>query len=168
MSSYDALLVERYKSKGLLVDSNLLLLHVIGSHDIALVGNGRFNKLSQYTVVDFRILQRLLAQFAKAFTTAHVLTEVSNLINDFPESTKISCLGGFIALFETFNELSCASVEVTQRPEFCYLGLTDTALAHLSKDYLIVTSDARFVGIMNQHGLEALNFNHLREYLLRA
>jgi hypothetical protein len=57
-------------------------------------------------------------------------------------------------------------MDAAQRPEFHFLGLTDSALALVSDQFLIVTDDARFVKKMNESGLEALNFNHLRMYHL--
>lgn len=168
MSSYDEVLVERYMGKGLLVDSNLLLLHLIGCYDLGLIINGNLTKLSQYSEEDFNILQRLINLFPKTVTTPHVLAEVTNLASDLPESTRVSCLGKFVPIFSNFDELEVDSFELAGRQEFCYLGLTDTALAKLSTDYLIVTSDARLIGRMNLMGLEGLNFNHLRSHLLRA
>jgi hypothetical protein len=58
-------------------------------------------------------------------------------------------------------------MDAAQRKEFPYLGLTDSGLAIVSDQYLIVTDDARLVIKLNESGLEALNFNHLRlGYLL--
>ena len=58
MSSYTELLLEKYKTKGLLIDANLLLLYLIGSYDLRLVGDGKYNKLSKYTVKDYHLLLR--------------------------------------------------------------------------------------------------------------
>jgi hypothetical protein len=66
------------------------------------------------------------------------------------------------------DELTVPSMDAAQRPEFHFLGLTDSALALVSRQYLIVTDDARLVMKMNESGLEALNFNHLRRHLVSA
>jgi len=166
MSSYVELLFQKYQSKGLLIDANLLLLYLVGSYDTRLIGAGKYNKLSKYTAEDFNLLLRLKAVFANSVTTAHVLTEVSNLVNDLPESTKVECLSEFVQVFSDTKELEVASFEVAKRSEFRYLGLTDCALAEVSSRILVVTDDARLVAKLGESGLEALNFNHLREYLL--
>jgi hypothetical protein len=59
-------------------------------------------------------------------------------------------------------------MDAAQRPDFHFLGLTDSALAIVSDQYLIVTDDARLVQKMTESGLEALNFSHLRRHLLSA
>jgi len=168
MSTYAETLIGKYISKGILIDANLALLYLVGNCDLRPVGDGKFNKLSDYSTDDYRILLRLKKVFNKAVTTSHVLTEVSNLTNDLPERTKKEILQQFHATFVTIDELRIASMEAAQRPEFPFLGLTDSALALVSRQYLIVTDDARLVKKMNESGLEALNFNHLRRHLVSA
>jgi hypothetical protein len=168
MSTYEEILIDKYKTKGILIDANLALLYLVGSFDLRLVGDGKFNKLSNYKTEDYHLLHRLKRVFKKAVTTPHVLTEVSNLTNDLPEKTKAECLKKFYETFIEIDELTVPSMEAAQRPEFHFLGLTDSALALVSDRYLIVTDDARLVKKMNESGLEALNFNHLRRHLLSA
>jgi hypothetical protein len=106
--------------------------------------------------------------FRKSVTTPHVLTEVSNLACDLPEQTKSACLGKFHAMFADIAELPVPSMEAAKWQDFHFLGLTDSALALVSREYLIVTDDARFVKKLNDANLEALNFNHLRMYYLMS
>jgi hypothetical protein len=167
MSSYLEILIEKYLARGILIDANLALLYLVGSYDLRLIGDGKYNKLSKYVVEDFQLLVRLKKVFKKAVTTPHVLTEVSNLTNDLPEQTKAACLRKFYETFVEIDELPIPSLEAAQRPEFPFLGLTDSALALVSDQFLIVTDDARLVKKLNDSRLEALNFNHLRlGYLL--
>ncbi len=167
MSSYVQDLLDRYGSKGILVDANLLLLDLVGSYDLRLVGDGRFNKLSKYVSEDYKLLTRLKRVFRVAVTTPHVLTEVSNLAGDLPEAVRLRCFDHFSTLVTGLQELNLAAIDVVQRPEFRYLGLTDSALAQVSHQFLVVTDDARMVAHLNRAGLEALNFNYLREHLFR-
>lgn len=166
MSTYEGILIDKYKSKGILIDANLALLYLVGNFNLRLVGDGKFNKLSSYKTEDFNVLLRLKNKFKKAVTTPHVLTEVSNLVNDLPAQTKSACLKKFYETFVEIDELAIPSMEAARRPEFHFLGLTDSALASVSEQYLIVTDDARLVKKMNESGLQALNFNHLRRHLL--
>ena len=149
------------------MDANLALLYLVGCYDVRLIGHGRYNKLSNYGIEDYRVLIRLMNRFKKSVTTPHVLTQVSNLTNDLPEQTKSECLKKFYETFVEIDELAIPSLEAAQRPEFHFLGLTDSALAIVSDRYLIVTDDARLVKKLNESRLEALNFNYLRlNYLL--
>jgi hypothetical protein len=160
-------MIDKYKSKGLLIDANLALLYLVGGYDLRLVGDGKYKKLSKYCAEDYRLLFNLKNAFKKSVTTPHVLTEVSNLVNDLPEQTKSACLKKFYETFVEIDELTIPSMDAAQRPDFHFLGLTDSALALVSDQFLIVTDDLRLVKKMNESGLEALNFTHLRvDYLL--
>lgn len=158
-------LVQRFRQKGLVFDSNLLLLYLVGLHDPGLIGDGKYNRLSKYVLEDFQILVRFRALFSRAATTPHILTELSNLANDFPESIKIKCFASFQTSFAQLDELHLPSRQAVQRPEFRFLGLTDCILAELTPNFLVVSDDARLVNNLLQSGLESLNFNHLRQHL---
>lgn len=167
MSSYVELLVDKFKAKGILVDANLALLYLVGSFEPRLIGDGKYNKLSKYVLEDYELLVKFKSIFKKAVTTPHVLTEISNLTTDLPEPTRGFCLGKFCEAFIDIEELAIPSLDAARRPEFHFLGLTDSALAIVANQYLVVTDDARLVMKLNESGLEALNFNHLRSsYLL--
>jgi hypothetical protein len=169
MNLYVELLIGRFKAKGVLIDANLALLYLVGSYNPRLIGDGKYNKLSKYVLEDYELLVKLKSVFKKAVTTPHVLTEVSNLTNDLPEQTKAECLKKFHEAFAGIDELAISSLETALRPDFHFLGLTDSALASVSNQYLIVTDDARMVKKLNELHMEALNFNHLRlDYLLPA
>jgi hypothetical protein len=162
MSAYASDLIVRFRSKGVLVDTNLLLLLLIGSYDCELVGGSGFKRVAKYSIEDFTALVRLLAQFKLTVTTPHILTEVSNLAAQLPEHHKSLCFGRFVETFKDFAELNTQSFVAAGRPEFPYLGLTDCVIAQVASDYLVITDDLRFSNCLNQTGVETLNFNHVR------
>ena len=44
-------------------------------------------------------------------------------------------------------------------------GLTDTTIKLISKnEYLVLTDDLDLCGILNGHGVDAVNFNHFRMF----
>ena len=165
MSSYAELLVDKFAGRGVLIDTNLLLLFAIGSYDKEIIDRGDFNRLSAYTLEDFNLLRGLMSLFRQCVTTAHVLSEVSNWIGYMPREQEIDCLKNFQKAFKAFVELQVDSLATSTHARFCFLGLTDTAMALVADQFLIVTDDARFVAHLNEMGLEALNINHLRQEL---
>jgi hypothetical protein len=65
----------RYAPKSVLIDSNLLLLYLVGMTKPALIsrcGGGRV----RFEIADFRLLEKLLGTSNRLITTPHVLTEV--------------------------------------------------------------------------------------------
>jgi hypothetical protein len=165
MSTYAELLISRYRNKGALVDANLLLLLYAGNCDVRLIGP-RFMHLKAYTVEDYFALSYILKQFTRLVTTPNVLTEVSNLANKFTPDDKRDFFPQFAQEMHLVEEFHCPSKQAAQSDLFPILGLTDTVLLKLCKDYLVITDDLRFYAKMTDQGLEALNFNHVRmEYL---
>ena len=79
-------LIERYRAKGILVDANLLLLYFIGKFDSRQVAT--FKRTSQFTAEDFKLLDRLLNQFARIVTTPQVLAEVNSLSGQWGEPAR--------------------------------------------------------------------------------
>ncbi len=62
---------------GLLIDTNLLVLFVVGGVNPHRIEN--FKRTRKYTRADYDLLRRLLKEFYPLYTLAHVMAEVSNL-----------------------------------------------------------------------------------------
>lgn len=163
MTTEVAKLIAKYQSKGVLVDANLLLLFFVGTVDRSLIG--RFKRTRGFEVEDFELLSRLLAVFKKRIVTPNVLTEVSNLAGQLEGLHRRRV---FATIRDAFDLLSVSEQYVpsraaTQRMDFLKYGLTDAALLALAdKKMLLLTSDGPLAGYCEFHGLDALNFNHLR------
>lgn len=84
------LLVE-YRTEGVLVDTNLLLLYVVGVYEPHRIE--RFKRTSTFTTEDFELLKRLLGHFETVATTPPVLTEVSNFLGHLPKEARRNCTG---------------------------------------------------------------------------
>src|SRR5437868_3470412 len=72
-------LIEKHKAKGVLVDTNLLVLLLVGR-----VRERRileFKRTENFTIEDFHLLERLVAWFGKLIATPHVLSQVSDLVD---------------------------------------------------------------------------------------
>lgn len=72
-------LIVRYKNKGILVDTNVLLLYLMGKYDHTRIK--KFPRTEKFSERDFEILSDILQPFQKVVTTPNILTEVSNLSN---------------------------------------------------------------------------------------
>jgi hypothetical protein len=156
--NYAGLLIEKYKSKGLLLDSNLLLLHLVGSVDPSLVGTGQYNKLSSFNLQQILILRELISVFNRLVTTAHILAEVSNFVGTLHDAGRQRVYNAFANTLQIFGERQLSSYHVAGRQEFPYLGLTDSVLSELSHEFLIVSNDGRMVDMLRANGSEALKW----------
>ena len=164
MNLYLSELVERYQSKGVLVDTNLLLLLIIGSADRDLVS--KFKRTKQFTAEDFDLLYKFLELFKAIYTTPHVLTEVGNLANTLPMDQKPLFAETFREIGQLFEEKHALFKLLSNKPEFVAYGLTDVSILELAPEQaLILTDDFPLANNAQNQGLDVINFNHIRFYL---
>jgi hypothetical protein len=76
-------LIRKYRKKGILVDTNLLLLYLVGLYDIEQIRD--FKRTSHFDTDDFSNTQEFIELFEVKITTPHILTEVSDFIGNREE-----------------------------------------------------------------------------------
>lgn len=72
-------LFQKYKNKGILVDTNILLLWIVGHVNRNRIS--KFNRTEQFLPEDYDLLVKLLNYFGQIITTPNILTEVNSLVN---------------------------------------------------------------------------------------
>ncbi len=151
--------------KGIILDTNLLLLYFVGRHDPAMIGKYT-ERLSRYNADDFVVLARWVATFKQLTVTPNVLTEVINLIDK--RSGRFSRLLHQIGIeIEVLDEvyIPSAAVLTGQKPQFQAFGLTDLGLYALAKtDFVIFTDDQPLLLFIAGQGYAAINFDQLRDF----
>src|SRR5438445_13474765 len=95
-------IVAAHRQAGILVDTNILLLLLIGNYDRSLITT--FRRTDKFTESDYVLLVDFLSRFATIYTTTHVLTEVSNLSWNLPEARLAEYAESFTATIATFPE----------------------------------------------------------------
>jgi hypothetical protein len=160
-------LIRKHIEKGILIDSNLLLLYFMGEFDLAQIG--QFKRTRQFTVQDFDLIRKLISLARRIVTTPNILTEVSNLASQLPESVRSRFLERLNQRLEVLAEEYCPSVTGCAHPYFSRCGLTDAVIMQIAQNqYLVVTEDFRLAGLISQSGIDVINFNHIRQsYLLK-
>lgn len=154
-------LTKTYAPKGILVDSNLLLLFLIGAVNRDLIQ--KFKRTKHYLPEDYDTLVKYLSQFSKRVTTPNVLTEVSNLGNSLPDNWKASFQSVLQHAVQILDETYMPSNSVVATHECARFGLTDSAITALVKGkYLLLTDDLRLSQYFQKSGGDAVNFNHIR------
>jgi len=153
-------LIEKHRSRGALIDANLLVLYLVGKTNKRRIRD--FKPCDVFEGDDFDLLDALVEYLGKPITTPHILTEVSNLakldgkeLSAFRQRYKL--------LVEQMDEFYDASRVVVADEAFMPLGLTDAAIAMLQHcNLLVLTVDLRLWDTLQRRGVDAVNFNHLR------
>lgn len=153
--------INTYRKKGILIDTNLLLLLLVGG--TSSIKN--FKRTSTYTSTDYALLIRLIDKFSKIIATPHILAEVSNLtnglfgsqLNDFYATLKAS-LGSIIL------EIHKPATEIAESFSLSPYGLADVGIMAVAKNnYLVLTDDLRVASFALQNSVDVINFNHVRD-----
>jgi len=160
-------LFSRYRSRGVLVDTNILLLFFVGTFDPRLIP--QFKRTAQFTVEDFAILAPLLLSFRQIVTTPNILTEVSNLSGQIGEPRRRQYFTHFSQRIGVLNEVGrlaekyTTSADIVRLDHFPRLGLTDSGIIQIAKGaYLVLTDDLMLYSSLSHAGVDVCNFNHLR------
>lgn len=158
MSEYILRLIGKHGSQGIVVDSNILMLLIVGSLGPQWIG--RHRRTQNFRAADFELLVRFLSRFKKVVTTPNVLTEVSNLVGkviEIVDRLKIS--------IESMEEKYVTTREAVTWSRFRHFGIADSATALLAKEgLLILTDDIELAQTLEHDGLAVLNFDHLRDW----
>ncbi|MDX2044708.1 MAG: hypothetical protein SF097_26090 [Acidobacteriota bacterium] len=163
MNEYTINLLRRYKRRGVLVDTNILLVYFVGNHDPGIIP--KFKRTCTFSTEDDETIAALLEFFEVRVTTSHILTEISNFIGQLPEKTASDCFDIFSKALDVLEERPLLAQEISANNlVFRKFGLTDTGIALLAKDkYLVLTDDLRVSHYLANTGIDVLNFNHIRE-----
>lgn len=150
-------------TRGLVIDTNLLVLLVVGSVDPRRISS--LKRLSDYTNDDFAILKSFVLRFRHPlYTTPNILTEVSNLIgcNNERQRQELRVLHGLVS---NMQEIVSKSLETMNDFQNSYLkfGLSDATIHRIAEDNLLVlTEDFDFCYYLQGKGVNAINFENLR------
>ncbi|HXD34292.1 MAG TPA: PIN domain-containing protein [Pyrinomonadaceae bacterium] len=159
---YISLLISRYRSKGALIDTNLLLLYFVGAGDPNRIS--RFKRTNAFTIDEFWLLVSFYNKFERIVTTPNILTEVSNLLGQLSEGLRSSFYEGFSRHIPALAEFYTPSSTISAATHFSSFGLTDSGITNLVKDkYLVLTDDLRLAHYLESREIDVINFNHLRQ-----
>lgn len=130
-------LVDEYRSRGVFLDTNILVLLVTGSlWPDGLEGLGH---TSSYGAKDYALLLRFCSLFRRIVTSPYVLAEASNILPTEEERERLK-----LACIDRWFEIVSSSHRASNRSEFSYLGLADASIIEdVCGEQLVVTDDKK-------------------------
>ncbi|MEM7681012.1 MAG: hypothetical protein AAF288_03560 [Planctomycetota bacterium] len=157
-------LANKYRGKGVLVDTNILLLCIVGLHQQSAIA--RHKRLREdYSIDDFQVLHRFLHGFRTIATTPHILAECSNWLSQIGDPLRSRIVKSFASQIPGYAEHDRPASKVAIDREFPRYGVTDTAIAQTEPGSLLVlTDDFGLLQLLVSRGVDVVNFNHLRDF----
>jgi rRNA-processing protein FCF1 len=156
-----AALLAKYRQRGILVDTNILLLYFVGLTNRERVS--RFKRTQIFIPEDYDLLLRILKSFSKIVTTPNILTEVSNLANQLGEPERSQCFQRLAQHIPIFEEQYIESTIAVTTDRFVQFGLTDCGIAEVARgQYLVLTDDLKLANYLQWKEIDTINFNNIR------
>ena len=158
-------LIRRNRGRGILLDANVLLLHIVGMLDRSQISS--FKRTRAYGPHDWDRLDELLRRFPLCVTLPNVLTEVSNLASTIFSSARGQAFAELMLnQIRSLRESYLNSRRAAETAVFRRLGLTDAALLELARTrkYLLLTDDLDLAVTAARGGVDVVNFTNLRTF----
>lgn len=144
----------------LLLDTNVLLLWIVGSLRLDAVGKKR---LGVFDTDDFALVEGLAAKTQKHISTPHILAEVSNFLGSGRQQVVEGGTGFLARYIAALDEIYLEAQTVALTPEFHAIGLTDASILHLAQtDTRVVSIDFYLCNLLALKGVDVINPRNLR------
>jgi len=156
-------LIEKHASNGLLVDTNLLLLFLVGAYERGYIRT--FKRTQQYTEEDFDLLAGLIPQFHRIVVTPHILAELSNISLAMKGDRVFAYFAVLVEVLREAREVHTDKDVLLGHEWLPRVGFTDLSILEVSKrhDYLVLTDDLKAVALLGSEGCDVINLNHVRQ-----
>jgi hypothetical protein len=146
----------------LLVDTNLLVLFVVGTASRDYIS--KHKRLKAFVPEDYDTLLNIIENATEVLVTPNILTETSNLAGYISDPARREILFVLQKLACSSREAYIPSQTAAQRREFLHLGLTDSSIIEAcSNGATLLTTDLDLYLAVLATGAQAINYHHLRD-----
>jgi hypothetical protein len=152
--------IRKYKIKGIVVDTNLVLILIIGNYNPARIAT--FKNTCAYTADDYVLLTRLLRHFERRIALPNILTEVDNLSRQIDTREYAAISESLLHWQVGLDEIYLRSSLVIGSNLHRKIGLTDSLIIALSEEFLVLTADFPLASRLASMERDVINFNNLR------
>jgi len=153
--------------KGIIVDTNIMLLFLVGCYDINYIE--QFKRTMKYTKEEYYFVRELLTFYYKdkIFTSPHIITEISNFSLNIQGNRINKYFDFFIKIFNDVCEIYIEKNKIIEFKELPKFGITDIGIFKIAKEknLLVLTDDFRLSSYLSDNCINALNLRTISPYL---
>jgi hypothetical protein len=162
MNSYFQSVISAHKYSGVVVDTNLMLLYLIGKCEPGFIS--KYGRTDQFTIEDYEILSSILSTFSLKFTTPSIVTEICNLSEGITWKLRKRFFQTLSEELFFCDEKYFESKIFSANSGFEKFGLTDMGLLRLAQDnVLVLTIDSELFGYAQSSHINFINYRQLLE-----
>ncbi|WP_223967920.1 hypothetical protein [Bradyrhizobium sp. RD5-C2] len=148
-------------SKAVTVDTNLLLLLIVGLTNADYIS--KHKRLVDYSRQDFLLLTETLDRSGKIILTPNTITETSNWIDHIRDPARSEIRQVFNVFIANQSEVYVPSANAISRKEHVELGVADNVLLEIAKRALLISSDRDLCIAAAISDYSYLSFDFLRQ-----
>ncbi len=141
-------------ARGLIIDTNLLLLLVIGA-----VEEGRHigtsKRLNAFNIEDYDNVLEFMKGYSSVYITPYIAAEVSNLI-DLDGRAGVKAYLVARELFDFFSQIDVSISDDCASDYYLRFGIADSSIIRLASDYDIFTYDNRMLTALYEVSPDAI------------
>lgn len=161
--------VARAGKRGIILDTNLLVIYLVGLYRKECVKDFVTGKTR---AEDFDIIKRFIQRykFKTCIVTPHILAEVSNITFDaFMNTGRSEYVKRAINFLKTALERSAEKDSMIDEAYLPKLGFADASIIEVakSKEYLVMTEDFDLAERLRSKGSLVININHIRQIVMQ-
>jgi len=154
--------LQGFPTRSLVVDTNILLLLVVGGVEPARLSQRKRTRSLAVTPGEFRLIQDIVRRFAEVRITPTILAETSNLLGGSDQRDRAvlaEMLRTWIEVYEPSHD-----VIMNYWNEYLRMGLADAAIIDLAtrENVVVLTDDAVLHNDLWSSGGYSVNLAHLR------
>jgi hypothetical protein len=157
-------LIRRYSQKGILIDTNILFVLLVGSVNKERIT--KFHLTQQFIPEDYELLLKFMSEVKNLVTTPNILTEINSLANQLGKPELSECFAifaGFVQNVDILNEYYMKSQEAVSADKLIEFGLTDSVILTLAQgNYLVLTGELKLANYLHNVEVDVINFNNIR------
>lgn len=148
---------------GVIVDTNLLILLLVGHHDPSFIGQ---KKTTKYTYEDYLLVKDIVAYASKIIVTPQILTEVANhTFDNFLTGDKYtSYFTHVLAYMNNSDESYTHKDQIAAEPLLSKFGFADVSIIEAARDLkcLVITDEGALTGLLGTLKIPSVDINQLR------
>ena len=150
------------RTDGVLVDTNVLLLLLVGSVDIRYIRQHK--RTAKYDSDALTTAQTFIARFRSVLTTPHVLAETANiLVGGMRDQAVLQLWEAFRIVCRQFDERHSPAHVLSRDTALHRLELTDIGIIRMARrGWVVLTDDLDLFIELQSRNLQAVNFTNLR------
>ena len=133
--------LSRHRDRGLMLDTNLMLLWIVGQagvHGLAL-----HKRTDRYGENDYLAVSAAVERVSRVVVLPNILTETDNLLRQGRSDLVRRCLDIWVRRLGEFDEQHRPSLSIVKDAALVRYGLTDALLAAGADDPLLATDDLK-------------------------